>query len=85
MLAMAVAVTFARSTINAAETPGTSQAVQIKCLGANACKGQSACKTKTNSCKGQNSCAGKGFIITSDAKSCETKGGHVGKKPPMAM
>ena len=31
------------------------------CMGANACKGQSACKTATNACGGQNACKGKGF------------------------
>ena len=86
MLATAVALAFTGSVLDAADTQSEStQAAQIKCLGANACKGQSACKTATNSCKGKNSCAGKGYIITIDAKSCEAKGGHVGKKPPMAM
>ena len=32
------------------------------CNGANACKGQSACKSASNACKGQNSCKGKGFL-----------------------
>jgi hypothetical protein len=31
------------------------------CMGANACKGQSACKTEANACGGQNACKGKGF------------------------
>ena len=31
------------------------------CMGANACKGQSACKTATSECSGQNACKGKGF------------------------
>lgn len=31
------------------------------CMGANACKGQSACKTAANACAGQNACKGKGF------------------------
>ena len=31
------------------------------CMGANACTGQSACKTASNACKGQNGCKGKGF------------------------
>lgn len=31
------------------------------CMGANACKGKSACKTATNACAGQNACKGKGF------------------------
>jgi hypothetical protein len=86
ILATAVALAFSGSALLAADAPSTSpQAAQVKCLGANACKGQSACKTATNSCKGKNSCAGKGYVITSDAKSCTAKGGHVGKKAPMAM
>ncbi|MGA7869846.1 MAG: hypothetical protein WCA22_03015 [Candidatus Binatus sp.] len=86
MLATAVALAFTGIAVNAADAPSPSaQAAQIKCLGANACKGQSACKTATNDCQGKNSCAGKGYIITADAKSCEAKGGHVGKKAPMAM
>lgn len=31
------------------------------CMGANACKGKTACKTETNACAGQNACKGKGF------------------------
>jgi hypothetical protein len=31
------------------------------CVGANACKGKSACKTATSECAGQNACKGKGF------------------------
>ena len=31
------------------------------CMGANACKGKSACKTATSECSGQNACKGKGF------------------------
>jgi hypothetical protein len=31
------------------------------CMGANACKGKSACKTADNACGGQNACKGKGF------------------------
>ena len=86
ILATAVALAFSGSALNAADTQNQStQAAQIKCLGANACRGQSACKTARNDCKGKNSCAGKGYIITTDSKSCEAKGGHVGKKPPMAM
>jgi len=39
------------------------------CMGANACKGNSACKTANNACKGQNACKGKGFT-ESTAKEC---------------
>jgi hypothetical protein len=33
------------------------------CVGANACKGQGACKSVSNACKGQNACKGKGFLV----------------------
>jgi hypothetical protein len=86
VLATAVALAFGASALNAGDAPSPSaQAAQIKCLGANACKGQSACKTKANDCQGKNSCKGKGYVVTSDAKSCTDKGGHVGMKAPMAM
>jgi len=86
MLAAAVALAFTGSAANAADTASPSaQQAQIKCLGINACKGQSACKTVANDCKGKNSCKGKGYLTTVDAKSCVAQGGHVGKKPPMAM
>ena len=38
--------------------------------GANACKGQSACKTRTSACKGQNACKGQGFVMTGTAIEC---------------
>ena len=34
------------------------------CVGANACKGHSACKTATSACAGKNACKGKGFTMT---------------------
>jgi hypothetical protein len=40
------------------------------CMGANACKGTSACKTAANACKGQNACKGTGFTETTKAD-CE--------------
>lgn len=86
MLATAVAMMFTSGALNTADaqSPSTTPA-QLKCLGANSCKGQSACKTVNNNCKGQNSCKGKGYIVTTDAKSCVAAGGHLGKKAPMAM
>jgi uncharacterized membrane protein len=37
------------------------------CIGANACKGQGACKSASNDCKGMNACKGKGYLtLTSD-------------------
>ena len=40
------------------------------CMGANACKGQSACKTEANACGGQNACKGKGYTETTKEE-CE--------------
>jgi len=49
------------SLANADEAKGT-------CMGANACKGKSACSTGENGCAGQNSCKGKGFLQTTKAE-----------------
>lgn len=45
-----------------------------KCMGGNACKGQSACKTANSSCKGMNSCKGEGYVMASKEK-CDELGG----------
>jgi hypothetical protein len=45
-----------------------------KCMGGNACKGQSSCKSADHACKGQNSCKGKGFTVVSKAD-CDKAGG----------
>jgi hypothetical protein len=45
------------------------------CMGANACKGQGACKTAGNACKGQSACKGQGFTETTAAQ-CAPAGGH---------
>lgn len=52
------------------------QGSTVKCFGANACKGQSSCKSAQNDCKGQNACKGKGFLNTSSQEECTQKGGH---------
>jgi hypothetical protein len=49
--------------------------VQVKCYGANACKGHGECKTSMNSCKGKNACKGKGFEMMSE-KACIEKVGR---------
>ena len=51
----------------------------VHCAGANACKGQSECKSAKNSCKGQNSCKGTGWVSAADEKACKEKGGKVAK------
>ncbi len=48
--------------------------VNVKCYGANACKGQAECKTAMNDCKGHNSCKGKGFVNLTDKECVERLG-----------
>ncbi len=72
VLATAVALMFAGTVARAAEQPSSPQ---IKCMGGNSCKGQSACKTASSSCQGQNACKGKGFVMTSSIKECKAAGG----------
>ena len=47
----------------------SAQTAQVKCVGANDCKGHGACKSA------QNDCEGKGFIHTASTKECLDKGG----------
>jgi hypothetical protein len=50
---------------------------QVKCMGINACKGQTKCKTATNACAGQNSCKGMGWLLSASADECVKQGGKV--------
>jgi hypothetical protein len=77
MLATAVAFMFVGNAM-AADSPDAS-AAQVKCVGGNSCKGQSACKSVQSSCKGQNACKGKGFVMSSSEKDCQAAGGKVEK------
>ena len=76
MLATAVALIFAGNSIQAADSPDSSAATsQVKCVGGNACKGQSLCQSANSGCKGQNACKGKGYVMTPSAKECVAAGG----------
>jgi hypothetical protein len=44
------------------------------CVGGNACKGKSACKTATNACGGQNACKGKGMAEMTEAECAKIEG-----------
>jgi hypothetical protein len=70
--AIALAMSGASVTTAAAKKAAKS----VECLGINACKGQSACKTANNACRGQNSC--HGWLPAKSAAACEAKGGTVG-------
>jgi hypothetical protein len=52
-------------------------AAQVHCVGVNACKGNSSCKTANNACKGQNSCKGLGYVSMS-SEQCKQIGGKEG-------
>src|SRR5437764_15466781 len=72
-LAAAAATLFlAGAVVSTSSAPAN--AAQGKCMGANACKGQSACKGGGNSCKGMNACKTNGFSMASEAK-CTSMGG----------
>ena len=70
-LAAAAAAMFALAPISASAGDE-----EMKCVGANACKGQSACKTATSECKGLNGCKGQGFVMATKA-ACEEAGGTI--------
>ena len=71
-LAAAAATLFLAGAAVSMSTPA--DAAQGKCMAANACKGQSACKSAGNACKGQNACKGNGFAMMTEAQ-CKAKGG----------
>jgi hypothetical protein len=82
MLATAVALIFAGNAVQAADSPGSAPAPQVKCVGGNSCKGKSACQSAQSSCQAQNACKGKGYVMTSTDKECIAAGGKpdTGKK-----
>ncbi|MEO8038105.1 MAG: hypothetical protein ABI794_05005 [Betaproteobacteria bacterium] len=59
-----------------AATAVAADEAKVHCVGINACKGKSDCKTAESSCKGKNACKGKGFVATTE-KQCKEKGGTV--------
>jgi hypothetical protein len=63
-LATAAALLFG----SVAVTTANAEDAKVKCQGANACKGKSACATATSSCQGQNSCKGKGYVLLPKAE-----------------
>ena len=71
-LATTAAALFATSTVI---STANAEEVTIKCYGANACKGNSQCKTSMNGCKGKNACKGKGFDQMTE-KACIEKLGR---------
>lgn len=54
--------------------PTPAEAAKGHCVGANACKGQSACKGAGNACKGENACKGQGFLMLTKSQCAKIKG-----------
>jgi hypothetical protein len=54
----------------------------IPCYGANACKGQSDCRSIKNACSGENSCKGRGLTMM-QPEECSTSGGD--QNPPASF
>ncbi len=75
LIASAVAMLLVTGVVSARAQEGATTD-QVKCVGANGCKGQSSCKSAQNDCKGKNACKGQGFVQTS-AQECKDKGGTV--------
>jgi len=74
-LAAAAATLFlAGATMSAEPTTAHAADAMGKCIGANACKGQSACKGGNHECKGLNSCKGQGFAAMTKAQCKVAKG-----------
>ena len=71
-LAAAAAAMFALAPVSA----GAAEEA-VKCVGGNACKGHSACKTANSECKGLNACKGQGFVMVADEAACMEAGGEV--------
>ncbi|MFZ0657353.1 MAG: hypothetical protein WA854_16415 [Candidatus Binataceae bacterium] len=80
MLATAVALMFTGSAMAADSATPAKAPFLVKCIGGNACKGQSSCKTAVSGCEGQNSCKGKGYVMTSNTQQCAKQGGHAAKE-----
>ena len=57
--------------------PVAHAADSVQCMGINACRGQSECKTATGACKGQNACKGQGWLAAKSAEDCADRGGKV--------
>ena len=76
VLAAAAATLMLAGAVGAA--PNMQMAADAKghCVGANACKGQGACKGAGNACKGQNACKGKGFVEMTKAECSKVEGAN---------
>lgn len=80
-LATTAALLFASAPVKAADLDAglakdLNEAPTIQCFGANACKGQGACKSVYNGCKGQNTCKTQGSLMEPTNNDCTIAGGE---------
>jgi hypothetical protein len=59
-IALAAAVVIVAG--NVATPIAAAEGEKGRCVGANACKGQSPCQTANNGCAGLNACKGQGYL-----------------------
>lgn len=78
----ALAATLLLSGAVAASAAGMADDAKGHCVGANACKGKSACKTAKNDCGGKNACKGQGYTETTAADCAKIDGAKF--EPAMA-
>lgn len=64
-LATAAALVFSSAPLMVANA---ADEAKVKCEGANACKGKSACSTAKNDCAGMNGCKGQGYVMLPKAE-----------------
>lgn len=73
----AIAVSAAALLISGCETTAGQHShteARIACVGANACKGLSDCKTANSACAGQNECKGQGMVMLSAVECAKLTG-----------
>ena len=85
MAAAAAGLLFAGTSITTSFAADAAMDAKGHCVGANACKGTSACKTATNACGGQNACKGKGFTEATKAECDKVTGAKFEAAAPMPM
>lgn len=72
--AAAAALLIAGTAVGAPTQMAAAEGAKGKCMGANACKGQGACKTATHACGGHNACKGKGWLEMTKAECDKIEG-----------
>jgi len=77
---MTLAVT-AGSVENARAEASAAKGEQVKCYGANTCKGTGECGGKGHGCSGKNECAGQGWIKKTKEECLAMKGGRLTAEP----